>query len=115
MPATLIETPGGERLVLLPEGEYRSLLAAAEGRSARAATIVPADVANRIFAGENPVRVFREWRGLTARALAARAEMSATHLSDIESGRRAPSIEARERLAAALDIDAEDLEPANMD
>jgi len=114
MPATLIETPGGERLVLLPEAEYRQLVSAAEGRAAKAETIVPAEIANRIFAGEHPVRVFREWRGLTARALAQKSGISASHLSDIESGRRAPSVDARDRLAAALDIEAEDIEPANM-
>jgi predicted transcriptional regulator len=115
MPATVIETPGGERLVIVPEAEYRRLVAAAEGRNAKAETAIPADVANRVFAGENPVRVFREWRGLTARALARNSGISASHLSDIEGGRRAPSAEARQRLAAALDLESEDLEPANMD
>ena len=78
-------------------------------------TAAPAEIANRIFAGENPVRVFRKWRGLTARVLAQKSGISVRHLSDIENGRRAPSHEARARLAAALDIEAEDIEPANMD
>src|SRR5262245_58539361 len=114
LPPTLIETPGGERLVLLPEAEYRSLLSAAEGRAKTAETIVPAGVASRIFAGENPVRVYREWRGLTGRELAAQSGLSAGHISDIESGRRSASAEARATIAALLGLAADDLLPANM-
>src|SRR5579883_3307378 len=115
MPAIMIETPGGERLVMLPEAEYRRLVAAADGRARAGHVAVPAEYANRIFAGESPVRVYREWRGLAARELASRAGISAGHLSDIENGRRAPSQEMRAKLAGALGIEPEDLEPANME
>lgn len=115
MTPTLIETPGGERLVILPEAEYNRLVAAAKGRRKRSETLIPAEVANRVFAGENPVRVFREWRGFTARTLAELAGLSPGHLSDIESGRRNASPEARKALAMALELDPEDLVPANME
>jgi transcriptional regulator with XRE-family HTH domain len=114
MSVTLIETPGGERLVLIPEAEYRRLLSAAE-RHAPNTTIVPAEIANRIFAGEHPVRVYREWRAMTARALAKAAGTSAGHLSDIEHGRREPSEDLRSRLAAILGLDPDDLMPARAD
>lgn len=114
MTPTLIETPGGERLVLLAEADYRRLVAAAEGRSAPKEVVIPSEFANRIFAGESPVRVYREWRSLTARALATAAGVSAGHLSDIEAGRRQPSDDVRTRLAEALGVDSDDLEPANM-
>jgi DNA-binding XRE family transcriptional regulator len=116
---TMIETPKGERLVLLPEAEYRRLLAAAQAgpaksprRKAAVPVRVPAAIANRIFAGEHPVRVYREWRSLTAAALAQSAGLSAGHLSDIESGRRHPSAGAAARLARALGVSADDLAPA---
>jgi hypothetical protein len=111
MSATVIETPGGERLVLLPESEYRELLAAAR-KEAVMQTRVPAVVANRIFSGEHPVRVYREWRGLTARALAKSAGISPGHLSDVENGRRAASETVLSTLAAALYLAPEDLVPA---
>lgn len=116
MNPTLIETPGGERLVLLTEADYHRLVAAAEGRQTpKAEVVVPAEFANRIFAGEQPVRVYREWRGLTARALAAAANVSPGYLSDLEAGRRQASDEIRGRLAEALGVDADDLVAANMD
>lgn len=116
MNPTLIETPKGERLVILPEADYKALVAAAEGRVAAASeVVVPAEVANRIFAGEHPVRVYREWRGLTAADLAGTAGVSAGHLSDVERGRRQASVEIRARLAAALGVHADDLLPANME
>ena len=111
---TLIETPKGERLVIIPEADYKALVAAAEGRAATSEVIVPAEVANRIFAGEHPLRVYREWRGLNAADLASAAGVSAGHLSDIERGRRQASAEVRDRLAVALGVHADDLIPANM-
>lgn len=116
MSPTLIETPGGERLILLPEAEYRRLVAEAAGRTApKEEVLVPAEFANRIFAGEHPVRVYRDFRGLAARELAEAAGISAGHLSDIENGRRQASDEVRARLASALGLEADDLEPANME
>jgi transcriptional regulator with XRE-family HTH domain len=57
----------------------------------------------------------REWRGLTVRALAHMSGISAGHLSDIESGRRTPSADARKEPAHAIELEPDDLEPANMD
>lgn len=111
---TLIETPKGERLVLIPEADYKALVAAAEGRVAASDVVVPAEVANRIFAGDHPVRVYREWRGMTSADLAKAAAVSAGHLSDVERGRRQASDEVRRRLAGALGVHADDLLPANM-
>jgi DNA-binding transcriptional regulator YiaG len=115
MASTLIETPNGERLIILPESEYRQLVADAQGRKQLADVVVPAEVANRIFAGDHPVRVYREWRGIKAKAFAAATGMSPGHLSDIETGRRNPSDDVRARMAAYLGIMADDLIPANMD
>jgi DNA-binding XRE family transcriptional regulator len=115
MKATLIETPNGERLVILPEAEYRQLIAAAEGRKDATEVVVPAQVANRIFAGENPIRVYREWRDETALHLAMLCDLSPGHISDLERGRRRPTEEVRQRIARVLGVHPDDLIPANMD
>jgi len=116
MTATLIETPNGERLVILPEQEYQKLLALAAGRPVDEPQIeVPAEMANRIFAGENPIRVYREWRAETALRLAMHCDLSPGHISDLESGRRRPTEEVRRRIADFLGVHPNDLIPANMD
>lgn len=113
-----ITTPGGETLVVLPVEEYERLLDAAdvaaadkvraEVESGRDA-MVPADVVKRIVGGENPVRVWRTHRGLSARDLAARTGLSAAYISEIESGKKEGSISAMKRIAEALKVDLDDL------
>jgi transcriptional regulator with XRE-family HTH domain len=57
------------------------------------------------------VRVWREHRGLSGRALAREAGISVAYLSRIETGRKPGSFAAMARLARALHVDMEDLEP----
>jgi hypothetical protein len=70
---------------------------------------VPVAVAKRLVAGENPVRVYREWRGITATALAKAADVAQPYLSAIETGGKPGSAAALKRIAAALNVDLEDL------
>jgi transcriptional regulator with XRE-family HTH domain len=63
------------------------------------------------MAGEVPLRVWREHRGLSARALADRAGVSTAYLSQIETGNKPGSFAAMAKLARALGVDMEDLEP----
>ena len=72
---------------------------------------VPIELTRRLIAGEVPVRVWREHRDLSARALAARAGISAAYLSQIETGKKPGSFEAMAKLARALRVAMEDLEP----
>jgi ribosome-binding protein aMBF1 (putative translation factor) len=72
---------------------------------------VPAEVTRRLMTGEVPVRVWREHRGLSARALASRAGVSAAYLSQIETGKKPGSFDAMAKLARALGVAMEDLEP----
>jgi ribosome-binding protein aMBF1 (putative translation factor) len=108
--------------VLLRRSDYEALLRDAED-AADAATMravearvgagedeyVPIEVTRRLAAGEVPVRVWREHRGLSARALARRAGISAAYLSQIETGRKPGSFAAMAKLARALGIDLEAL------
>jgi ribosome-binding protein aMBF1 (putative translation factor) len=72
---------------------------------------VPIELTRRLMAGAMPVRVWREHRGLSARALAGRAGISAPYLSQIESGKKPGSFDAMAKLARALGVDMEDLAP----
>ena len=70
---------------------------------------IPAGVLRRMAAGEHPVRVWRDYRGMTARALAAAAGIAGSYLSAIETGKKPGSINAMKRIARALDVDLDDL------
>jgi len=70
---------------------------------------IPAAIANRIFAGENAIKAFRDWRGMTQEELAKAAGTSAAYLSQIETGLRNAGSALRRRLAATLRVDSADL------
>ena len=70
---------------------------------------VPAAVARRLAAGENPVRVWREHRGMTQRALAAAAGTGAPMMNEIEAGKKEGSIRTLLAIARALRVDLDDL------
>jgi ribosome-binding protein aMBF1 (putative translation factor) len=110
--------------VLLRRADYEALVRHAEDvadavqiRAAEARVAagedeyVPIELTKRLMAGEVPVRVWREHRGLSARAVAARAGISAAYLSQIETGKKPGSFDAMAKLARALGVDMEDLEP----
>jgi len=75
--------------------------------------LVPWQVHKRISAGESPVRVWREQRGLTQTELAARAGLNQGDISNIESGKRGAQFTTMVKIARALDIDLDDLAPPN--
>ena len=118
----IITTPNGERLVVIPEAEFLALRGALEDREDAAAIrefqrklaageeeLVPAEIANRIIDGENKVRVWRSYRGLSARELATASGLSASYVSEIESGKKEGSISAMKAIAEALRLDLDDI------
>ena len=121
-PAQVIETPGGERMVVIPLKDYEQLCAAAEDMAdiraydrarerieAGTDEMIPAEFGDRILDGESPVRVWREYRGLSIKALAACANISAAYLSQIEGGSRNGSLSTLRALAKGLSVDVDDL------
>jgi DNA-binding Xre family transcriptional regulator len=70
--------------------------------------LIPAEFANRILGGESPVRVWREYRGLTANELATRAGISEADLGQIESGDLS-RVGVLKRIAVVLNVDLDDL------
>ena len=118
----IITAPKGDRLVVVSETEYRAMRAALEDREDVAAVrtferrlaegreeLVPAEFANRLVDGENPVRVWREYRGMKAGELAVLAGISAAYLSEIETGKKEGSLSAMKKIAVALRTDLDDL------
>jgi DNA-binding XRE family transcriptional regulator len=77
--------------------------------AASADDFVPGEVVTRIVVRrENPVKVYREWRGLTQHQLADKAGLSQSFLAEIERGKTFAVRTAR-ALAKALRVDIEQL------
>ena len=81
----------------------------AVGRDAAIANSYTAAEAKRLLAGDNPIRIWREKRGMTQRALAAAAAIPAGYLSEIENGKKPGSVAAFRALAQVLAVPMEDL------
>jgi DNA-binding XRE family transcriptional regulator len=122
MSVQFIETDDGKRLAVLPEADYRALIEAKEENDDLAAVrefdarhargeeeLIPAEYVNRMIDGENKIRVWREYRGLTVKALAEAAGVTPAYLSQIETGAREGTIETFKKLSAALRVTIDDI------
>jgi transcriptional regulator with XRE-family HTH domain len=81
----------------------------AVGKELARGSYLTVDEARRLLAGESPVRLWREKRGMTQRALAAAAGIAPSYLTEIEKGRKPGSADAHLRLARVLQVDMDDL------
>ena len=121
MTVQFLETPAG-RFAVLPEADYHRMAEALDDADAGAIIdrfrqrlaegeeeLIPASVVNRLLAGDNPVRVWREHRGIKVGELATATKLSQAYVSQIEAGKREGSLGAMKAIATALDVTADDL------
>ena len=106
---------GGAACAIVPLKDYDALQEALEDaadaealRLGRADEAIPMSMADRLHR-DNPVRVWREHRGMTATELAAAAEVSSSQLSAIENGESSGSVAALQRMANVLQVTVDDL------
>jgi len=71
--------------------------------------LIPAEFVNRMIDGENKVRVWREYRGLSASDLAEKAGIAIEKMDQLERGASDGSLDAIEQIATALGTSADDL------
>lgn len=71
----------------------------------------PIGIADRLLAGENPIKIFRNLRGMTQNQLAEAVNINAVYLSQIETGKRTGSINTLTAIATALNVAVDDLSP----
>jgi DNA-binding XRE family transcriptional regulator len=118
----IITTPAGDRLIVLPEVDYVRLVETAEMVTDIAAfdeakrrlaagedELVPSEIVERLLAGENPIPVWRQHRGLSVHGLAAAASVAQPYLSQIETGKREGSVETLRRIADALRLSIDEI------
>jgi DNA-binding XRE family transcriptional regulator len=120
MSVQILEHEGKPAFALMPIEEYERLVNALEDAH-DAANIeefyrrlvsgeeetFPAEVADRLLAGEHPVRVLRSHRGMTLQQVADACGVTNSHISQIEKGKRSMSTELLKKVAGALRVDAE--------
>ncbi|MBJ7415896.1 MAG: helix-turn-helix transcriptional regulator [Niveispirillum sp.] len=70
---------------------------------------IPFEMAVALCDGANRVRTWRKNRGMTARDLAKQIGIAPGYLSEIETGKKAGSLQVLTRLAAVLRVDLDDL------
>lgn len=101
-------------MVTIPRAEYEALLAAREDLEDIAAydrakadggASIPDEYVGRILDGEAPVRVLRDWRGMTQQQLAEASGVNRVQIANIEAGKRTGSIGTLKLIAAALGVD----------
>lgn len=115
-----IERDGKREFAVIPIELYERLSAALEDaedaalfdavKAADDGSRIPAVVANAILDGEQPVKAWREHRGMTQDALAAKAGISKPYLCQIENRKRVGAIKTLKAIAAALAVSVLDLQ-----
>jgi DNA-binding XRE family transcriptional regulator len=116
----IIERDGKPEWAILPYEEYLQLLEQAElledirdfdeisaAIERGDEELIPAEVVNAILDGKNPIKVWREYRGLTQQQLADKARISKPYLSQIETWKRTGATSVLSAIAKALDVTLE--------
>jgi len=122
MSVKILEANGKPAFAVLPYDEYKALLEVAEDADDVAALArfakryakgaeetVPAAVVDRLLAGESPLRVWREHRGMSAAQVAGAVGITPAHVSKLESGKGDPSVAVLVKLANVLHTSVEEL------
>jgi DNA-binding XRE family transcriptional regulator len=71
--------------------------------------LIPGELVYAILDGENPIKAWREHRGMTQQQLAEAVGISAPYLSQIETGKRSGAIEVLKAIAKALHLSLDDI------
>ena len=110
-PQVILDDTGQPAFVVIPWRDYEGLsdeehydrAIADKGES------FPIELVDQLLAGESPISVYRNYRGMTQKALAAAADINAVYLSQIETGKRTGSAKTLAALAKALQVTVDDL------
>jgi DNA-binding XRE family transcriptional regulator len=73
---------------------------------------VPAEVIYAILDGENPIKVWREYRGMSQQETAEQVGISVPYLSQLETNKRKGSIDVLTALAHVLRVSLDSIVPS---
>lgn len=122
MKVQYIEKNGNPEFAVLPFHEYQKMLEELEElRDIQAFDeavlkinenrddLVPSEVVYRILDGANPIRVWREYRQMTLHELAKKIGTTDAAVSQIETGKRDPSVKLLKAIAGVLLVDIDEI------
>lgn len=118
MSVQIIEKDGKPEYAVLPYKEYERLLELAEDAEdvrafdevmARGEENIPYELVKQLLEGGNPIRLWRQHRGLTQAQLAEKAKVGQSYIAMLEKGERKGAVEMLQRIAAALGVEMDDL------
>ena len=104
--------------VVLPIAEYKKILGfmreqqeieEVKSRLAEPHEMFPLEVVEKLSAGEHPVKVFREYRGLTQFLLATEVNVSKQYICQIEKLERKGTAKILKSIAKVLNVELEDI------
>lgn len=114
----MIESPGGEQLVIMSRGAYEHLLDQADV-SAHTKVLKALDVGDEetlstqemleLFDAQTPLAFWRRKRGFTQADLGRQIAVSQSYIASLESGKRKGDPVHFRKLAEALGVSMEDL------
>lgn len=118
----IIERNGKPEWAVIPYDEYIELIEQAElledirdfdKLSAKVASgeeeLIPSEVVDALLNGENPIKVWREYRAQTQQQLSDTVGISKPYLSQIETGKRKGTVDVLSAIAKALNVSLDDL------
>jgi len=104
--------------VILPYKEYKKLISSLEDfkdiqevkeHVQNQSETFPMDVVLALSKGENPIKVYRKYRGLSQVTLAKKINVSKQYISQLESGKRDGTVPVLKAISKTLGIDLEDI------
>ena len=120
MKAQIIEKNGKPEWAVIPYIEYQRLYEALEDAEdirnieehlsaikQESEITVPGEITFAILEGIHPVRAWREYKKIKIKDLAAQVGISPAYLSQIETGKRNPTIDTLKGIAGKLNIEVE--------
>jgi DNA-binding XRE family transcriptional regulator len=120
MKAQIIEKNGKPEWAVIPFSEYQRLYEALEDAedvrdiekylsATKEGTeiTVPGEITFAILDGISPIRAWREHKQIKMNELAKKVGISSAYLSQIENGKRNPTIDTLKAIATELDIEVE--------
>ncbi len=108
-----IELPIAEYKALIEKAEaYDDLMGLSEFHRALEAgqeELIPSEVVERLVSGQSPIKVWRQYRGLSQAQLAEAIGVSQAYVAQLETGQRQGKPDLFKKMAEALGVVVDDL------